>query len=153
MRILMAAAAIALAACSSSAPATPSPNAQIPPPDFEIHQVVGPAQLDYPEGNFDMKFRLDIGNRADVPITLSRVELVTVNPPGGAYSLYRRPYYLRSVINAHQIAAVDLWVKASSVGQSRRTNEPVTIRGTLYFDSPSGSLRHVFVKELSQYGE
>ncbi len=149
----MAAAAIALAACSSSAPAPTSQKAQIPPPDFEIHQVVGPAQLDYPEGNFDMKFRLDIGNRADVPITLSRVELVTVNPPGGAYSLYRRPYYLRNVINAHQIAAVDLWVKASSVGQSRRTNEPVTIRGTLYFDSPSGSLRHVFVKELSQYGE
>jgi hypothetical protein len=153
MRILIAAAAIALAACSSSAPATPKQNAQIPPPDFEIHQIVGPAELNYPEGNFDMKFRLDIGNRADVPITLSRVELVTVNPPGGAYSLYRRPYYLRTVINAHQIAAVDLWVKASSVGQSRRTNEPVTIRGTLYFDSPGGNLRHVFVKELSQYGE
>ena len=149
----MAAAAIALAACSSSAPATPSQKAQIPPPDFEIHQVVGPAQLNYPEGNFDMKFRLDVGNRADVPITLSRVELVTVNPPGGAYSLYRRPYYFRHVIDAHQIAAIDVWVKASSVGQSRRTNEPVTIRGTLYFESPSGSLRHVLVKELSQYGE
>jgi hypothetical protein len=153
MRILIAAAAIALAACSSSAPATPKQNAQIPPPDFEIHQIVGPAELNYPEGNFDMKFRLDIGNRADVPITLSQVQLVTVNPPGGAYSLNRRPYYLRTVINAHQIAAVDLWVKASSVGQSRRTNEPVTIRGTLYFESPGGNLRHVFVKELSQYGE
>lgn len=149
----MAATAIALAACSSSAPATPKQNAQIPPPDFEIHQVVGPAQLDYPEGDFDMKFRLDIGNRADVPITLSQVQLVTVNPPGGAYSLYRRPYYLHKVIDAHQVTAVELWVKAYSVGQSRRTNEPVTIRGTLYFESPSGSLRHVFVKELSQYGE
>ncbi|HXA17310.1 MAG TPA: hypothetical protein VN380_09975 [Thermoanaerobaculia bacterium] len=154
MRILIAAAAaITLAACSSSAPAAPKQNAQIPPPDFEIHQVVGPAQLDYPEGNFDMKFRLDIGNRADVPITLSRVELVTVNPAGGAYSLYRRAYYLHNVIDAHQMAAVDLWVKAYSVGQSRRTNEPVTIRGTLYFESPNGNLRHVFVKELSQYGE
>ena len=153
MRILIAATVIALAACSSSAPATPKQNVQIPQPDFEIHQVVGPAQLDYPQGNFDMKFRLDIGNRADVPVTLSRVELVTVNPPGGAYSLDRRPYYLHHVIDAHQIAAIDLWVKASSVGQSRRTNEPVTIRGTLYFESPAGSLRHVFVKELSQYGE
>jgi len=153
MRNLLAAAAIALAACSSSTPAPPSQNAPIPQPDFEIHQVVGPAQLNYPEGDFDMKFRLDIGNRADVPITLSKVELVTVNPPGGAYSLYRRPYYLHHVIDPHQIAPIDIWVKASSVGQSRRTNEPVTIRGTLYFDSPSGSFRHVFVKELSQYGE
>src|ERR1700681_618447 len=98
MRILIAAAAIALAACSSSAPATPKQNAQLPPPDFEIHQIVGPAQLNYPEGNFDMKFRLDIANRADVPITLSQVQLVTVNPPGGAYSLDRRAYYLHNVI-------------------------------------------------------
>ena len=149
----MAAAAIALAACSSSAPATSKQNAQLPPPDFEIHQIVGPAQLNYPEGNFDMKFRLDIGNRADVPITLSQVQLVTVNPPGGAYSLDRRAYYFRNVIDAHQIAAIEFWAKASSVGQSRRTNEPVTIRGTLYFESPTGSFRHVFVKELSQYGE
>ena len=153
MRILMAAAAIALAACSSSTPAMPEQNAKIPLPDFEIHQVVGPAQLNYPVGDFDMKFRLDIGNRADVPITLSRVELVTVNPPGGAYSLDRRAYYFHNVIDAHQIAPIEFWAKASSVGQSRRTNEPVTIRGTLYFDSPSGSFRHVFVKELSQYGE
>lgn len=149
----MVATVIALAACSSSAPATKKQNAQIPPPDFEIHQVVGPAQLDYPEGNFDMKFRLDIGNRADVPITLSQVQLVTVNPPGGAYSLDRRAYYFHNVIDAHQIASVEFWAKASSVGQSRRTTEPVTIRGTLYFESPGGNLRHVFVKELSQYGE
>lgn len=149
----MAAAAIILTACSSSAPAPSNQNTQLPTPDFEIHQIVGPAQLDYPEGSFDMKFRLDIGNRADVPITLSQVQLVTVNPPGGAYSLDRRAYHFRKVIDPHQIATIEFWAKAYSVGQSRRTNEPVTIRGTLYFESPNGGLRHVFVKELSQYGE
>jgi hypothetical protein len=152
MRTLFAVAAIALAACSSSAPATVEKKAAIPEPDFEIHQLAGPAEQNYPEGDFEVKFRLDIGNRADVPITLSRVELVTVNPPGGAYSLDRRAYYFHKAIDSHQIAPIEFWAKANSVGQSRRINEPVTIRGILYFDSPSGSFRHVFVKELSQYG-
>jgi hypothetical protein len=151
MRTLLAAAAIALTACSSSAPPTAERNAQIPPPDFEIHQITGPAQQNYPEGNFEVQYRLEIGNRADVPITLSRVELVVVNPPGGAYSITQRAYYFHKTINPHESAAIDFWAKATSVGQSRRTNEPVTLRGTLYFESPNGNLRHVFVKELSQY--
>jgi hypothetical protein len=152
MRILFAAAAIALTACSSSStPAASGPRAQIPPPEFEIRQTVGPAELNYPEGNIDIKFRLDIGNRADVPITLSRVQLTTVNPPGGAYSITRRDYYMKNTIAPHAKASIDVWAKAYSEGQSRRTNEPVTIRGTLFFESPAGNLRHVFVKELGQY--
>jgi hypothetical protein len=153
MRTLLAAAAIVLTACSSSAPSASKENTRIPSPDFEIHQLSGPAEQNYPEGGFEVQFRLDIGNRAEVPITLTRAQLVTVNPPGGAYSLDRRAYYFKKVINAHESSSIEFWAKAFSVGQSRRTNEPVTIRGTLYFESPNGSLRHVFVKELSQYGE
>jgi hypothetical protein len=151
MRNLFAAAAIALAACSSSSPATSRPAVQIPQPDFELRQMAGPAEQNYPEGNIEVKFQLDIGNRADVPITLSRVQLTTVNPPGGAYSITRRDYYMKNTINPHTAASIDLWAKAYTQGQSRRTNEPVTIRGTLFFESPAGNLRHVFVKELGQY--
>jgi hypothetical protein len=149
--LLTAAAAIVLAACYSSAPATSNQKAPIPQPDFEIRQIVGPAELNYPTGDFEVKYRLDIGNRAEVPITLSRVEILTVNPPGGAYSITQRVYYFKRVINAHATASIEFWAKANSVGQSRRINEPVTVRGTLYFESPSGNLRHVFIKELGQY--
>lgn len=151
MRTLVAAAAIALAACSSSTRATPKQTAQIPQPDFELHQVVGPAQLSYPEGDFEVKFRLDIGNRADVPIALSRVQLTAVNPPGGAYTITRRDYYMHKTIAPHASASVDLWAKVNSEGQSNRMNEPLTIRGTLFFESPAGNMRHVFVKELDEY--
>ena len=98
-----------------------------------------------------MKFRLDIGNRADVPITLSRVQLTTVNPPGGAYSITQRDYYLRNTIAPHATASIDVWAKAVSEGESGRSKEPVTIRGTLFFESPAGNLLHVFIKELGQY--
>jgi hypothetical protein len=151
MRNLLAVAAIALAACSSSAPATSKQQARIPEPEFELRQLVGPAESNYVQGPFEVKFLLDIGNRADFPITLSRVELTVVNPPGGAYTLERRPYVMKKTIEAHKAASIELWAKATGYGETRRSREPVSIRGTLYFETPNGGYRHVFVKELGQY--
>jgi hypothetical protein len=153
MRNLLIAAALVLAACSSSAPATPKQQANIPDPEFEIRQIVGPAEQNYDDGPIEVKYRLNIGNRADIPITLARVEIVTVNPPGGAYTLdnSHRVYYFRRAIPPHQAANIEFWARAIGYGQSMRDSEPVTVRGTLYFESPDGYLRHVFVKELGQY--
>jgi hypothetical protein len=153
MKRILALAAIVLAACSSSSPATPKQKASIPEPEFELRQLIGPPELNYEEGNIEVKFRLDIGNRADVPITLSRVEMVTVNPPGGAYTLdsRRRAYYFRKTIDPHQSVTVEFWAKAIGYGRGRRDSEPVTIRGMLYYEIPNGYYRQVFVKEIGQY--
>src|SRR6478672_294099 len=111
MRIFLAAAALAAVACSSSGPATPKQKAEIPQPDFEIRQMVGPPELNYEEGAIEVKYRLEIGNRADVPITLSRLEIVTVNPEGGAYALDpgHRAYYFRKTIKPHEQMPIDFW--------------------------------------------
>ena len=153
MRILLAAAALAVVACSSSGPGTSKQKAEIPQPDFAIRQLVGPAELNYEEGAIEVKYRLEIGNRADFPITLSRLEIGTVNPEGGAYTLDRthRAYYFHKTINPHQQMAVDFWAKAYAYGRSSRENEPVTVRGTLYFETPNGYHDQVFVKEIGQY--
>jgi len=153
MRTLLAAAVITLAACSSSAPATSKPKAQIPAPDFELRQIMGPPEFNYVDGPFEVKFRLDIGDRADVPITLSRVDIMTVNPPGGAYTLSRghRSYYFHKTIDAHQATSIEFWAKAIGYGKNTRENEPVTIRGTLYFETPNGYYNQVFMKEIGQY--
>lgn len=153
MRILLAAAALAAVACSSSGPATPKQKAEIPQPDFEIRQLVGPAELNYEPGAIEVKFRLDIGNRAGIPMTLRRIEIMTVNPEGGAYTLdaSHRAYYFNKTINPQEHAAVDFWAKAYGYGRSSRENEPVTVRGTLYFQTPNGYYNQVFVKEIGQY--
>ena len=153
MRTILAAVALAAVACSSSGPATPKQKAEIPQPDFEIRQLVGPPELNYEEGAIEVKYRLEIGNRSDVPITLSRLEIVTVNPEGGAYTLdsRHRAYYFRKVINAHEHSAIDFWAKAYGYGRGTRENEPVTVRGTLYFQTPNGYYNQVFVKEIGQY--
>jgi hypothetical protein len=155
MRNLIAVAALAVIACSSSGPAAPKQKAELPPPDFEILQLVGPAQLNYEEGAIEVKYRLEIGDRADIPMTLSRMEIVTVNPDGGAYTLDRthRAYYFHKTINPHAQAAIDFWAKAYGYGRGSRENEPVTVRGTLYFETPNGYYNHVFVKEIGQYPE
>jgi hypothetical protein len=155
MKSLLAFAVITLAACSSSAPATPKQKANIPEPDFEIRQMVGPAELNYPEGNFEVKYRLDIGNRADVSIKLTRIEIVTVFGQGGAYALdsARRVYTFNKTIDPHQVGLIEFWAKAIGYGAGgRRQNEPVTVRGTLYYETPSGYIRQVFVKQIGQYG-
>lgn len=153
MRIFIAAAVLAAVACSSSGPATPKQKAEIPQPDFEIRQLVGPPELNYEEGQIEVKYRLEISNRADVPITLSRLEIVTVNPEGGAYTLdpRHRAYYFRKPIPAHEHLGIDFWAKAYGYGRSTRENEPVTVRGTLYFETPNGYYNQVFVKEIGQY--
>jgi hypothetical protein len=156
MRILLAAAALAAIACtSSSGPAAPKQKAEIPPPEFEIRQLVGPAELNYEEGAIEVKYRLDITDRADIPMTLSRLEIVTVNPEGGAYTLdaSHRAYYFRKTINPHEHAVVDFWAKAYGYGRGARENEPITVRGTLYFQTPNGYYNQVFVKEIGQYPE
>lgn len=153
MRIFLAAAALAAVACFSSGPATPKQKAEIPQPDFEIRQLVGPPELNYEEGAIEVKYRLDIGNRADVPITLSRLEIVTVNPEGGAYTLdsRHRAYYFHKTIKPHEQMPIDFWAKAYGYGRGTRENEPVTVRGTLYFETPDGYYNQVFVKEIGQY--
>jgi hypothetical protein len=153
MRNILAVAAIALAACASSGPATPKQKIRIPEPDFAIRQIVGPPELNYEEGNIEVKFRLTIGNHADVPIRLSRLEIVTVNPEGGAYTLdpRHRAYYFHLMIERHDVGSVEFWAKAIGYGRGARENEPVTVRGTLYFETPSGYYDQVFVKEIGQY--
>src|SRR6266550_6543661 len=143
--------ALLLVACSSSAPQNAAPHAKIPQPEFSIEQIFGPGDAGYPTGPMEVQYRLEIANRADVPVTLERITIQTVNPSGGAYQLTApRDYYFNRSIPAKSTETVEFWAKAYSFGSSPRENEPVTIRGVAYFQSPSGYLNQVFVRELGQ---
>src|SRR5213080_3217805 len=75
-----------LAACSSSTQSN-GPKANLPQPEFGIEQLRGPADVAFPVGPFEVQYRFEIANRADVALTLKRITIITVNPEGGAYSL------------------------------------------------------------------
>ena len=150
-----------LAGCSSATTPEASPASQkktvpavkvrIPEPRLEIRQLVGPREQNFPEGEIEVKLELRIGNRADVPITLRRIEIQTVNPQGGAFTLERAAYYFTKSIQPAGSAEAAFWARAISYGRSMRDSEPVTIRGVIDYETPGGHYNQIFVRELSQY--
>ena len=138
-------------ACSSSAPRSSAPKANVPAPEFSIEQLFGPSDAGFPVGGFEVQYRLEIANRAEVPLTLKRITIQTVNPSGGAYTLTApHDYYFNKSIAAKSTDAIEFWARAYGYGRSMRDSEPVTIRGVAYFQSPSGYVNQVFVRELGQ---
>jgi hypothetical protein len=143
--------ALLLAACSSSSPQSQGPKANIPEPQITIEQLHGPRQAGFPYGAFEVQYRFEIQNRADVPLTLKRITLSTVNPEGGPYSLTApRDYHFNKIIPAKSAEAAEFWARAYGYGRSMRDTEPVTIKGVANFQSPGGYLNKVFVAEIGQ---
>ena len=141
--------AAAFASCATSK----TPRAKIPEPSIGLEQAVGPRELGNPYGRIEVKYNLAVQNNATEPITLIRLDLQTINPAGGAYSLIRDFHNFRQTIPPNSIGVVTFWAKAFSWGRGPRETEPVSVRGIAYFESPSGTLQKIFITELSQYGE
>lgn len=117
---------------------------------MSIEQLHGPAQENYPEGNIEIEYEIGIGNRSDIPMTLKRIAIRSVNPAGGAYSLVPRSYYFNKTIPPHGEDTVQFWAKGYFFGRGPRETEPVTVQGTAYFDTPSGYYDKVFVADITQ---
>jgi len=145
------AAILLAAACSSSSGVSSGPRAKIIEPTLEIRQVVGPAELGYPQGQIEVKYQLRITNNSSEPLTLRKVHFATVNPQGGAYSVREREYFMKETIPPNSIGAVEVWVRAYGWGRGLRDSEPVTLKGVAYYDTPVGYYNQVFVKEIGQY--
>jgi len=148
MKYLAVLAAIVLAACGSSQPKS---TANIPAPDLDIEQTFGPGDLGYPDAPIDVKYQLRITNRASVPITLRRINLHTVNPPGGAYTLSAPLVHpFNDTIQPSGEKDIVMWAHAQGYGVSMRDREPVTIKGVAYFETPNGYYNLPINQELQQ---
>src|SRR5438094_6399832 len=146
--LLLVAAAL-FASCASSN----SSKVKVPEPGIGIEQTVGPAQLGYPYGPIEVKYDLGVQNNAAETITLIRVDIQTINPAGGAYSLRHSFYNFKQAIPPNSIGVVSFWAKAFSWGRGLRESEPVSVRGVAYFESASGTFQKIFIRELSQYSD
>src|SRR5215831_1511956 len=148
MKYLAVLAAIVLAACSS---AQSGSTANITVPDLELEQTFGPGNLGFPDAPIDVKYAIRITNHASVPVTLKRINLHTVNPPGGAYTLSAplvHPFSVEIPPNGEK--TIELWAHAQGYGVSMRDREPVTVKGVAYFDTPQGYYNLPINQELQQ---
>jgi hypothetical protein len=137
--------ALAVVSCSSSS----TPKANIIQPEVDLVQVVGPAELNYPNGGADLRFDVEIANRSGEPITLKRVELASMGP--GAYTLRRDFKIFNETIAPGRTATVTVWAKALLRGGTISEQEPVRVRGVLHFDSPVGPFHSIVIREFRQY--
>ena len=136
------------AACSS---VSSGPRVKIIEPNIGIRQVVGPAELGYPQGPIEVEYEFEIKNNSAEPLTLRKVHVQTVNPAGGAYSLRPYDYFMNKTIAPNTTEAVQVWARGYGFGRGARDTEPVTLRGVAYFDTPVGYYTQPFVREMGQY--
>ena len=118
---------VLLAGCASSTPSSG--------PDVKVHleQVSGPPDVYYFAGPVNIQYRLSITNPVNEPLTLTRLDLQTLGP--GAYSLRTEntPMNLKVPPNTTASYVISVWGRAR--GGYLSSGEPVTIRGTAYFQS------------------
>ncbi|HEX8152811.1 MAG TPA: hypothetical protein VF698_06795 [Thermoanaerobaculia bacterium] len=143
-RAFAAALTFAILGCASTK------NANIILPELQLAELTSLTEMGQPSGRIDLQFALRIANKSGEPITLRRIEMSSIG--SGAYELLRDTYYFKQTVEPNQSVDVPFWAKAVARGaRSLRANEPVTIRGVAYFESPAGPFQKVVTRYISQY--
>lgn len=140
--------AIAVAFVATACASGGGTGVRITDPEISIEHQVGPAQLNYPEGPFELQYAITITNRWTAPMTLTRVKVTSINVAGAAYSLRRDFYYVRATIAPGETRTSLFWAKATGYGRGARENEPITLRAIVHFETPAGTYQKVVMAEL-----
>lgn len=124
-----------------------------PPPQIDVVQVYGPADIPYSRGQESVlgEYAFRIENKANVPITLRRIELSSL--AGGTIGLRREDRSFTRTINpgSAEVVSVNARVYFRTTSSGSPTNEPLTIRAVLYFESPNGSFRRIITRNIGQF--
>jgi hypothetical protein len=146
-RLTLLACAFTLLACSSSS------NTNILKPDVDLFQLVGPADLNYPQGSIEVQFALRIANKSGEPITLQRIQMMPVGL-GGPYRVTQRTYYFNKSIEANGSQEVPFWARAFADGDAYAAdaNAPVSLRAVAHFKTATGSFQKILMKTFPQQG-
>lgn len=134
-----------LIGCASAAPK----KAPLDEPQIHIAQLSNIAEAArHVTGNISVQFRVDVENVAKVPITLKRIDLVTLG--SGAYSLRPTSAPFDAHLSPGETTAVQMWAPAfiddpTIVG----ANGPVTVRATLFYDTPAGTSQTIVVQQVN----
>lgn len=134
-----------LAACSTN-----SSGNKVPIPEVRLDQTsTMPGAAEYVTGGIPVSFRMEVTNRAAIPITLKHVDIISVGEAGG-YQVRQttRPFNL--VLAPGASDSVSFTVDAQNPGYNvTGSNEPVTIRVTSVYESAEGTLQNIVIREVS----
>jgi hypothetical protein len=137
--------ALLLLGCASAATQNAPPANE---PEIHISQLSNVSDAArHISGGISVQYRVDVTNRAKEPITLRRVDLVSLG--AGAYTLRPTSYPFDKMLVAGETTALQFWVPANIddptiVG----ANGPVSVRLTLQYDTPAGRTQSIVVQQV-----
>ena len=107
-----------------------------------------PAAARHVQGAIPIQYAMRVANRSAETITLKRV---TVQSMGmGAYRIDATGRPFDTLIQPDEYQIVEFWVPANVVDNTiMGANGPVTLRATLYFDSPVGQFQEVVIRQVN----
>ena len=102
-------------------------------------------------GGISVQYRVEIENRAKTPITVKRIDVVSLG--SGAYNLRSTSVPFNEQLNPGETRPVQFWAPASIDDPTiMGANGPVTIRITLYYDTPAGTFQTIVVQQVQGGG-
>jgi hypothetical protein len=102
-------------------------------------------------GGLSVHYRVDVENRAKTPITIKRIDVVSLG--SGAYNLRSTSAPFNERLNPGESRPVEFWAAASIDDPTiLGANGPVTLRLTLYYDTPAGTQQTIVVQQVQAGG-
>ncbi len=135
-----------LIGCASAAPQNKT--ASLSEPEIHIHQLSNVSEAArHITGGISVQYRVEITNRANQPITIKRIDLVSLGT--GAYTLRPSSNPFDARLNPGDATALELWAPAyiddpTIVG----ANGPVSLRITVQYETPAGTSQSIVVQQV-----
>jgi hypothetical protein len=123
---------------------------KVPDPEVKLDQTsTVPGAAEHVIGAIPVSFRMQVTNRAAIPITLKRVEVTSVGEAGG-YQVPQSQVPFNVTLTPGASESVNFTISAVNTGMNvTGVNEPVTIRVTSVYDSAEGTLQNTVIRQVS----
>jgi hypothetical protein len=122
----------------------------IPDPDFALLQLTQmPDAASHISGNFPVQYRLQIGNRAQMPVTLKALEIASVGM--GSYDVPSQTQPFNIQIGPQRDSVVDFFATATVQNPTiLGANGPVTLHGIVTFYCATGEFQKSFMLQANE---
>jgi hypothetical protein len=104
-------------------------------PDFRVDVKKADSRMNRQTSVNDVDYRISITNKTEQPVKLQRVDVDSTSADIFSHLATRHP---ERVIAPGQTESVDCWVAALVFQADRRKHPPVSIRMTMFLDTPAG---------------
>jgi hypothetical protein len=144
-KIFFSALIVVLAACASG---DKTAKVDIPQPDIAVEQLSStPAVAEHVTGGVPIYLGVAVTNRANVPITLKRLNIQSMG--SGGYNVPSQSRPINKVIPPEGTDQEQFWVSGYADPSVAGVNGAVALRVIAQFDSPKGAFETATVHQVT----